>query len=72
MTEAGDDASTSGSDGVLVVSVWDQGDTGFLGRITMTTIAAGTGREETAVTVVTSPDELLDSVREWLSSLRGQ
>ena len=72
MTEAGDDASTSGSDGVLVVSVWDQGDTGFLGRITMTTIAADTGREETAVTVVTSPDELLDSVREWLSSLRGQ
>jgi hypothetical protein len=69
--EAGGRARASDSDGVLVVSVWRRGDGGFLGRITMTTTDPDTGREETAVSVVDSPDNLLDSVRDWLTSLTG-
>jgi hypothetical protein len=45
--------------------VWKQGPEGFLGRLTMT---AGTAERDERV--VTSPDELLASVREWLDGLR--
>jgi len=58
------DHPASGSDGVLVVSVWKQEPEGFLGRLTMVT-----GDGEPAVEVVTGPGELLESVRTWLSSL---
>lgn len=54
----------SSSDGVLVVSVWREGAEGFLGRMT----ATGPGGE-TAVVVVSSPDDLLDQVAAWLRSL---
>ena len=64
MTASGDQAAAD-SDGVLVVSVWKQGPEGFLGRLTMT---AGTAERDERV--VTSPDELLASVREWLDGLR--
>jgi len=54
----------SNSDGVLVVSVWLEGAEGFLGRMT------ATGPDgETAVVVVSSPDDLLDQVAAWLRSL---
>lgn len=56
--------SASSSDGVLVVSVWLEGAEGFLGRMT------ATGPDgETAVVVVSSPDDLLDQVAAWLRSL---
>lgn len=52
------------SDGVMVLSVWQQGGEGFLGRLTATT-PEGTS----TVQVVASPDELLRAVREWLDLL---
>ena len=51
------------SDGVLVVSVWKHGPDGFLGRLTATQ-PGGASSE----TLVTSPDELLETVRTWLST----
>jgi hypothetical protein len=47
-----------------VISVWNQGPDGFLGRLT-----TGESSTERSVTLVASPDELLESVRAWLSSL---
>jgi hypothetical protein len=55
---------TADTDGVLVISVWKQGPEGFLGRLTATE-----GPEERSETVVTSPDDLLAAVRDWLASL---
>jgi hypothetical protein len=55
---------TSESDGVMVLSVWRQGAEGFLGRLTATTPQGGT-----TVHVVTSPEELLETVRSWLGSV---
>lgn len=54
-----------GSDGVLVISVWKQGPDGFLGRLTGTR----PGDDTPAVSVVGSPEELLDTVRIWLGEI---
>lgn len=64
VAKVADGEPSSDSDGVMVVSVWKQGPEGFLGRLTMTA-----GTSDTSVRLVTSPDELLESVREWLSLL---
>lgn len=62
--ERAQDMPASSSDGVLVVSVWLEGAEGFLGRMT------ATGPDgESAVVVVSSPDDLLDQVAAWLRSL---
>lgn len=53
------------SDGVLVVSVWLEGEGGFLGRMTATTPHGGS-----AVVVVSSPDDLLEEIATWLRGLR--
>jgi hypothetical protein len=50
---------------VLVVSVWLHGESGFLGRLT------STGLHGDSVTAVSSPDDLLESVRSWLESLKN-
>jgi hypothetical protein len=65
VSSAQDDAGdASDSDGVLVLSVWRQGPDGFLGRLT----ATRPGGEEPSVTVVSSPEELLEAVRTWLAT----
>lgn len=58
----GDTAPDSGA--VMVISVWRQGPQGFLGRLTTSEPDA-----DRAVTVVASPDELLETVRAWLGTL---
>lgn len=55
---------TSEADGVMVLSVWRQGSEGFLGRLTATTPQGGS-----TVRVVTSPEELLETVSTWLGSV---
>lgn len=64
VTRAEEGSVSSDSDGVLVVSVWLEGPGGFLGRLTATTPDG-----DPAVRVVSSPDELIEQVRNWLSSL---
>lgn len=54
-----------GSDGVLVVSVWKQAPDGFLGRLT----ATHPGDDAPTVSVVSSPDELLEVVRAWVAEI---
>lgn len=49
---------------MLVVSVWKQTAGAFLGRLTMSSPDGGI-----AVVLVTSPDQLVESVRKWVSSL---
>lgn len=64
MAKAQEGTGPPHSDGVMVLSVWQQGDEGFLGRLTATT------RDGTStVQVVASPEELLRAVREWLELL---
>jgi len=52
------------ADGVLVISVWGRRSRSeLLGRLTMTTPEGDT------TAVVSSPEEVLESVRTWLDSL---
>ncbi len=64
MTKAEEGTVHTHSDGVMVLSVWQQGAEGFLGRLTATTRDGSS-----TVQVVASPDELLQAVREWLDLL---
>jgi len=64
MTKTQGGTVTTPSDGVMVLSVWQQGAEGFLGRMTATTKDGSS-----TVKVVASPEELLTAVREWLDLL---
>lgn len=64
MAKAEEGTVPTHSDGVMVLSVWQQGNEGFLGRLTATSRGGSS-----TVQVVASPDELLQAVREWLDLL---
>jgi hypothetical protein len=64
MAKTHEGAVTTHSDGVMVLSVWQQGTEGFLGRMTATTQDG-----VSTIKVVASQEELLQSVREWLDLL---
>ena len=64
MAKAQEGTIPTRSDGVMVLSVWQQGAEGFLGRLTAT---AQDG--SSTVKVVASQEELLQAIREWLDLL---
>jgi hypothetical protein len=64
MAKAQEGEIATHADGVMVLSVWQQGTEGFLGRMTATTQDG-----VSTIKVVASQEELLQSVREWLDLL---